>query len=96
VGYDVLLRGFAGMLCCVLVMSVGEMRMVGCFFVLTSLMMLGSFAVVTGCMGMVLGCVLVMLGRFLRHVVLLWVICVFALATQCQMLSANHSFGFKG
>jgi hypothetical protein len=45
----------------------GGMSMVGGFFVVSRLVMLCRFAVVTACVPVVLRCIFVVLGCFLRH-----------------------------
>ena len=69
VRFDMLLGSVTGMLAGVLLMTVCQVRMVGSLFVLTGSVVFGSLAVMTGGVGMVLGCVLVMLSCFLGHVV---------------------------
>jgi hypothetical protein len=58
---------FVGMISSVKRVSPCGVRMMGGFFVVTALMMLGSFTMVTRGMGMVLCRLLVVLGCFLGH-----------------------------
>jgi len=57
-----------GMLGRVDMMSVGDMRVVRGFLMVAGFMMFGGLFVMARRMLMMLGCVLVMLGCFLRHV----------------------------
>jgi hypothetical protein len=65
VRFDVLLGSLTGMLAGMLVMTICQVRMVGSLLVLTGFVVLGSLAMMTGCVGMVLCCMLVMRCCFL-------------------------------
>ena len=57
------------MLAGMLVMTMCQVRMVGSLLVLPGFVVLGSLAVMTGCVGKVLRCALVMLCCFFGHAV---------------------------
>lgn len=67
VGLDVVFGSFAGVVRGMRLMSLGDMRVVGCGFVISVFMMLGSFSMVIGCKLMMLSSLGVMMRRFLRH-----------------------------
>ena len=71
VGLDVVLGSFGGVVGRVSVVSLGYMSVVGGGFMIARFMMFGSFFVVGGGMLMMLGCLGMMMGCFLRHDVFL-------------------------
>jgi hypothetical protein len=69
--FHVKLGGFCSVMGCVGVMSLGHMRVMRRRFVITFLMVHGSFSVVVGGMLMMLSCLAMMVRCFLRHMVFL-------------------------
>jgi hypothetical protein len=65
--FSVMLGRFLCMLICMQLMGVSGVGMVGCMFVLPSCVGLGSLAVVTGSMIVVLSRLSVMFGAFFAH-----------------------------
>ena len=65
VGFDVFLSGILCVLGCVSVVAVRQVRVVGCFLMMSGFVMLRSFVVVVRSMLMMLGRLLVMMGCFL-------------------------------
>lgn len=67
VGLDVMFGSFAGMVRGMRLVSLGNMRVVGCGFVISVFVMPGSFSMVVGRKLMMLGSLGVMMRCFLRH-----------------------------
>ncbi len=67
VSFDVVLGGFGGMMRRVSLMSLSDVRVMGCCFVVAFLVVTGSFAMVVGRFVMMLGSLGMMMRRFLRH-----------------------------
>jgi hypothetical protein len=65
--FGVMLGRFLCMLICMQMVGVSGVGMMGCMFVLTSCVGLGSLAVVTGSMIVVLSRLSVMFGTFFAH-----------------------------
>lgn len=65
--FDVGFGGFSGVMTCVLVMTVGQVGMMCCCFVLHCVMVLGGLAMMPCRMLMMLCCFVVMLRSFLGH-----------------------------
>ncbi len=67
VSFDVVLGGFVGVVRRVSLMSLSDLRVVSCCFVVAFLVMTGSLAMVVGRVLMMLGSLAMMMRRFLRH-----------------------------
>lgn len=65
--FDVGFGSFAGVVCRMLMMTVGQVSMMGCGFVFHRIMMLGGLAMMPCRMLMMLCCFVMMLGSFLGH-----------------------------
>jgi len=67
-GLRVVFGRFAGVVCRMQPVSVRNVRVVGGFLMVATFVMLGCFVVVACSVLKMLGCPLVMMGCFLRHV----------------------------
>jgi len=72
VGVGVMLGGFTGVMRRMQSMAMGDVRMVGGFFVVPLLVVMGSFAVVCGCMFVVFGGFSMVIGSFVLHRIFLF------------------------
>ncbi len=64
---DVMLGRFVGVLLCMYGVAVRQVGVMGCFLVIAGFVVFGGFAMVLRRLVVVVGCVFVVLGAFVRH-----------------------------